>query len=69
MKKLMKDIFLKLMFSWCWCHFYLKEWKLKNWKSLLLIFLHDKTEYVVYIINLKQALNNGLALEEGSECD
>ena len=31
--------------------------------------LHDKTEYVVYIINLKQALNNGLALEEGSESD
>ena len=26
--------------------------------------LHDKTEYVIYIINLKQALNHGLVLKK-----
>ena len=26
--------------------------------------LHDKTEYVIHIRNLKQALNHGLALKE-----
>ena len=26
--------------------------------------LHDKTEYVIYIKNLKQALNHGLDLEK-----
>ena len=26
--------------------------------------LHDKTEYVIYIKNLKQALNHGLVLEK-----
>ena len=34
-------------------HFYLKEWK-----------LHDKTEYVMYIQNLKQALNSRLVLKK-----
>ena len=26
--------------------------------------LHDKTEYVIHIRNLKQALNHGLVLDE-----
>ena len=28
--------------------------------------LHDKTEYVIQIRNLKQALNNGLVLKKSS---
>ena len=45
--------------------FYMKEWKLKRSKKLE-ANLHDKTEYVVNIRNLKHALNqelNGLALK------
>ena len=29
--------------------------------------LHDKTEYVIHIRNLKQALNHGLVLENGDK--
>ena len=29
----------------------------------LVVNLHDKTEYVIHIRNLKQALNNGLVLK------
>ena len=28
--------------------------------------LHDKTEYVIHITNLKYALNHGLVLKKGS---
>ena len=28
--------------------------------------LHDKTEYAIYIINLKQILNHGLVLKKNS---
>ena len=47
MKKVMKDIFLKLMF---------------NIKKLV-ANLHDKTGYVIYIRNLKKALDHGLVLK------
>ena len=47
MKKVMKDIFLKLRF---------------NIKKLV-ANLPDKTGYVIYIRNLKQALNHGLVLK------
>ena len=30
----------------------------------LVAILHDKTEYVIHIRNLKQALNHGLALKK-----
>ena len=30
----------------------------------LVVNLHDKTEYVIYIRNLKQALNHGLVLKK-----
>ena len=32
----------------------------------LLANLHDKTEYVIHIKNLKQALNHGLILKKSS---
>ena len=64
MKKVVKGIFLKLMFN-----------ILKNYMNFIMIYyfyqkefeklvaaLHDKTEYVINIRNLKQALNNGLVL-------
>ena len=35
-------------------HFYQKQWKK---------LLHDKTEYVIYLRNIKQALNHGLVLK------
>ena len=41
-------------------HFYQKEWKLK--KSIT--NLHGKTEYVIHIRNLKQALIRGLILKK-----
>ena len=31
--------------------------------------LHDKTEYVIYLRNLKQALNHGLVLKKGTWSD
>ena len=54
----MKDALSKLMFN------ILKNYKekmiIKNvWK--LVANLHDKTKYVIYIINSNQALNHGLA--------
>ena len=30
--------------------------------------LHDKTDYVIHIRNLKQALNHGLVLKKFIEC-
>ena len=45
-------------------NFYLKEGKLKQNEKLLITKLHDKTEYAVYIRNLKQALNHGLVLKK-----
>ena len=36
--------------------------KVKN----LVTILHDKTEYVIHIRNLKQALNHGLILKKKS---
>ena len=70
MKKVMKDIFLKLMFS-----------ILKNYMNFIMIYhlcqrmkiekveklvtnLHDKTEYVIHIRNLKRTLNHGLVLKK-----
>ena len=58
MKKVMKDIFSKLMFS-----------ILKNYMNFIIIYhfylnLHDKTEYAIRIRNLKHALNHGLTLKK-----
>ena len=35
----------------------------------LVASLHDKTEYIIHIRSLKQALNHGLILEKSSESD
>ena len=41
---------------------YMKEWKLTKTKKLV-ANLHDETEYVIHIKNLKQVLNHGLVLK------
>ena len=39
--------------------FLLERWKIEKFENLVADF-HDKTEYVIHIRNLKQALNHGL---------
>ena len=66
-KKRMKDIFSKLMFNilknylnfTMIYHFYRKKMKIEKVEQLV-TNLHDKTEYVIHIRNLKLALNHGL---------
>ena len=70
MKKVNKDIFLKLMFNIqknylnfiVTYHFYLKEINFKKLKSLLLIYM---IKIDIHIRILKQALNHGLILRKG----
>ena len=67
MEKVMKDIFLKLMFNilkkLCKLHnsltFLPQQMKIENVEKVV-ANQHYKTEYVLYIRNLKQALNQGL---------
>ena len=67
----MKGIFLKLMFNilknymnfimiYHFCHRRMTIEKVEK----LVDNLHDKTEYVINIRNLKQALNNGLVFKK-----
>ena len=44
-------------------YFYLKEWKLKKVEKVV-FDLHNKSEYVIHIRNLKQLLNHGLVLKK-----
>ena len=70
-KKVIKNIFLKLMFnSLKKLHelhndlpFYHNERKMKKSKCMLLI-LHDKNQYAIHTRNPKQALNRGLILKK-----
>ena len=70
MKKAMKDFFSKLMFSILKnyinfiliYHFY-QRMKIEKVQKLV-ANLHDKTEYVIHIRNLKQPLNHGLILKK-----
>ena len=63
-KKVMKDIFLKLIFNILKTymnfimiyHFLLERMKIETVEKLVAT-LHDKREYVIHIRNLKQALN------------
>ena len=56
----MNDILLTLMFNILKNHLRMKLGKIEN----LLTNLHNKTEYVTHIRNLKQALNHGLILKK-----
>ena len=71
MKEGMKGIFLKLMFNilknymnfimiYHFCHKRVAIEKVEK----IVDNLHDKTEYVINIRNLKQALNNGLVFKK-----
>ena len=67
MKIVIQDISLKLMLNIL--KNYLKKQKLKKLSKTskiqkLVANLHDKTEYVIDIKNLKEALNHGLVLEK-----
>ena len=65
MKNVMKDIFLKLMFNTLTDYlnfhnhlpFLLERMKIEKIEKLV-ASLHDKAEHVIYIRNLKPALNN-----------
>ena len=67
MKKMVKDIFSKLIFSVLKtlinfiviCHFLPERMKTEKVKELV-ANLHGKIEYVIHIRNLKQALNRAL---------
>ena len=71
MKKVVKDIFLKLIFNipkiLHEIHnallFLPKRTKIEKVEKLV-VNLHDKTEYVTHIRNLKQELNQGLRLKK-----
>ena len=47
------------------CHFLRKRMKIEK-AGKLVANLHDKTEYVILIRNLKQPLNNGLVFAKRS---
>ena len=49
-------------------HFYLKKWKIEKVEKLV-GNLHDKTEYIIYIRNLKEALNHRLVFKKSSQSD
>ena len=69
MKRVMKDIFLKLMFKIQknYMNFIIsflpERMKIKKAEKLV-TNLHDKTEYIIHIRNLQQALNHGLILKK-----
>ena len=68
MKKVIKDIFLKMMFNTQYevhidLPFLPERMKLKIVEKLV-TDLHDKNEYVIHIRNLKQALNYELILKQ-----
>ena len=57
----MEDIFLKHYMSFIMIYyFYQKEWKVRK----LAANLHDKTEYVIHISNLKQTLSHRFVLKD-----
>ena len=71
MKKVMNDIFMKLMFNILKnymnfkmiYHFYQKQCKFKKLKKLV-VNLPGKNEYILHIRNLKQALNHEIVLKK-----
>ena len=66
MKKVIKDIFSKLIYTEKLHNdlpFLPERIKIEKVEKLVANF-HDKTEYVIHIKNLKQALNHGLVLKK-----
>ena len=71
MKKVIKDIFSKLMFNFLKnyinfimiCQFYLKKMKIEKVEKLV-TNLNDTTECVIHIRNLKLVLNHGFFLKK-----
>ena len=61
MKKVMKDIFLKLMFNTL--KNYMNFMKIEKFEKLV-TNLYDKTDYVIHIRDIKQALNHSLVLKK-----
>ena len=71
MRKVIKDVFSKLTFNILHeihndLPFLPERMKIEKVKKLVANLL-EKTEYVVHITNLKQALNHGLALKKFME--
>ena len=65
----MNDVFLKLMFNTLKNYmnfimiYHFLAVKMRTEKVKMLVTnLHDKTEYVIHISNLKQAFNHGIIL-------
>ena len=46
-------------------HFYQNEWKLKKLEKLV-ANLHDITEYIIHIRNLKQVLNDEVVIKKST---
>ena len=67
-EKVMKDIFLKLMFNINYMNFIMNyhfTWKDEDWKvEELVANLRDKTEYVINTRVSKQALNHEIFLKK-----
>ena len=63
MQRVMKDIFFKLL-ELCGDLPFLPETMKIEKVEQFVANLHDKTQYVIHIRNLKQALNHGLVLKK-----
>ena len=71
MRKIIKDVFSKLIFNILHeihndLPFLPERMKIEKVEKLVANLL-EKTEYVVHITNLKQALNHGLSLKKSIE--
>ena len=75
MEKTMKDIFLRLIFgtlkncmNFIMTYHLQQRSKIKKFEKIV-TNLHDRTEYVIHIKNLKQELNNRPILKKSSWSD
>ena len=65
----MKNVFPKLIFSILNNYMiYQKKMKIRKFEKFR-SNLHDKTEYIIHLRNLKQSLNHGLLLKTFSQSD
>ena len=63
--KLMFDILKNYMNFIMIYHFYQNEWRLKKLEKLV-ANLHDITEYIIHIRNLKQVLNDEVVIKKST---